>query len=105
VVKVNYEGRFVSGKVFDSSIERKEPATFPLNGVIPCWTEGVQLMKVGGKAQIVCPPELAYGEEGRPPQMPGGATLVFDVELLEIVKPEAAPAAGAAPAEKPAEKK
>lgn len=104
VVKVNYEGKFVSGKVFDSSIERKEPATFPLNGVIPCWTEGVQLMKVGGKAHIVCPPELAYGDEGRPPQMPGGATLVFDVELLEIVKPEAAAAAApAAPA--PAAKK
>jgi len=103
-VKVNYTGKFVSGKVFDSSVERKEPMTFPLNGVIPCWTEGVQLMKVGGKAQLVCPPDLAYGEEGRPPQMPGGATLVFDVELLEIVKPEAAAAAaGAAPA--PAEKK
>lgn len=108
VVKVNYEGKFVSGKVFDSSIERKEPATFPLNGVIPCWTEGVQLMKVGGKAQIVCPPELAYGDEGRPPQMPGGATLVFEVELLEIVKPEAAAAAGApatSPAPAPAGKK
>jgi FKBP-type peptidyl-prolyl cis-trans isomerase FkpA len=103
VVKVHYTGKFVSGKVFDSSVERKEPATFPLNGVIPCWTEGVQLMKVGGKAQLVCPPELAYGEEGRPPEMPGSATLVFDVELLEIVKPEAAAAAGPAPA--PAEKK
>jgi FKBP-type peptidyl-prolyl cis-trans isomerase len=103
VVKVHYTGKFVSGKVFDSSVERKEPATFPLNGVIPCWTEGVQLMKVGGKAQLVCPPELAYGEEGRPPQMPGGATLVFDVELLEIVKPDAA--ANAAPAPAPADKK
>jgi len=97
VVKVHYTGKFVSGKVFDSSVERKEPATFPLNGVIPCWTEGVQLMKVGGKAQLVCPPELAYGEEGRPPTMPGGATLVFDVELLEIVKPDAAASADAAP--------
>jgi FKBP-type peptidyl-prolyl cis-trans isomerase len=98
-VKVHYEGRFVDGKVFDSSIKRNEPATFPLNGVITCWSEGVQQMKVGGKAQLVCPPELAYGEEGRPPQMRGGATLVFDVELLEIVKaePEAAPAASAAP--------
>jgi FKBP-type peptidyl-prolyl cis-trans isomerase len=94
-VKVHYEGRFTSGKVFDSSIERKEPATFALNGVIPCWTEGVSLMKVGGKAQLVCPPELAYGDEGRPPQMPGGATLVFDVELLEIMKPGAAAAAPA----------
>ena len=99
-VKVHYEGRFVDGKVFDSSIKRNEPATFPLNGVIPCWTEAVQLLKVGGKAQLVCPPNLAYGDEGRPPQMRGGATLVFDIELLEISKPEAAPtaAAGAPPA-------
>jgi FKBP-type peptidyl-prolyl cis-trans isomerase FkpA/FKBP-type peptidyl-prolyl cis-trans isomerase FklB len=96
-VKVNYEGRFVDGKVFDSSIKRNEPATFPLNGVIPCWTEAVQLLKVGGKAQIVCPPELAYGEEGRPPQMRGGATLVFDIELLEVGKPDPS-AAGAPPA-------
>ena len=86
VVKVHYEGKFVYGKVFDSSVERKEPASFPLNGVIPCWTEGVGMMKVGGKAQLVCPPDLAYGDEGRPPQMPGGATLVFEVELLEIEK-------------------
>jgi FKBP-type peptidyl-prolyl cis-trans isomerase FkpA/FKBP-type peptidyl-prolyl cis-trans isomerase FklB len=92
-VKVNYEGRFVDGKVFDSSIKRNEPATFPLSGVIPCWTEAVQLMKVGGKAQVVCPPELAYGEEGRPPQMRGAATLVFDIELLDIVKGEAPAAA------------
>jgi len=89
-VKVHYEGRFVDGKVFDSSIERKEPATFPLNGVIPCWTEALQLMKVGGKAQIVCPSALAYGDEGRPPNMPGGATLVFQVELLDILKAGAA---------------
>ena len=85
-MKVHYEGKFVDGKVFDSSIKRNEPAVFPLTGVIPCWTEAVQRMKVGGKARVVCPPELAYGEEGRPPQMRGGATLVFDVELLEIVK-------------------
>lgn len=97
-VKVNYEGRFVDGKVFDSSIKRNEPATFPLNGVIPCWTEAVQLLKVGGKAQVVCPPELAYGEEGRPPQMRGGATLVFDIELLDIGKPDPAGAAAAPPA-------
>jgi len=94
VVKVHYTGKFVDGKVFDSSVERKEPATFPLSGVIPCWTEAVQLIKVGGKAQVTCPSDLAYGDEGRPPQMRGGATLVFDIELLEIVKPEAA-AAGA----------
>ena len=98
MVKVHYTGKFVDGKVFDSSVERNEPATFPLSGVIPCWTEAVQLIKVGGKAQVTCPPELAYGDEGRPPQMRGGATLVFDIELLDIVKPEAAAAgAGEAP--------
>jgi FKBP-type peptidyl-prolyl cis-trans isomerase FkpA len=97
---VHYTGRFVDGKVFDSSVERKEPATFPLTGVVPCWTEGVQLIKVGGKATLTCPPELAYGEEGRPPQMRGGATLVFDVELLEIVKADAAAAPAAAAAAK-----
>jgi FKBP-type peptidyl-prolyl cis-trans isomerase FkpA len=101
MVKVHYTGKFVDGKVFDSSVERKEPATFPLTGVIPCWTEAVQLMKVGGKATVTCPPELAYGEEGRPPQMRGGATLVFDVELLEIVKADAAAAAAGAGAAAP----
>ncbi len=85
-VKVHYEGRLIDGKVFDSSIQRGEPATFPLNGVIPCWTEGVATMKVGGKAQLVCPSEMAYGPQGRP-NIPPHSTLVFDVELLEIVKP------------------
>ncbi|MEN9705123.1 MAG: hypothetical protein RLZZ393_1002 [Pseudomonadota bacterium] len=96
-VKVHYEGKFVDGKVFDSSVKRNEPAVFPLTGVIPCWTEAVQRMKVGGKAVVVCPPELAYGDEGRPPQMRGGATLVFDIELLEIPKADAKPAAAARP--------
>ncbi len=85
-VKVHYEGKLTDGRVFDSSIERKEPAVFPLDGVIPCWTEALQLMKVGGKNRIVCPQELAYGERGSPPMIRPGATLVFDVELLEIVK-------------------
>lgn len=85
-VQVHYEGTLVDGTVFDSSIARKEPATFPLAGVIPCWTEAVQLMKVGGKSRVVCPSALAYGDEGRPPQIPGGATLIFQVELLDIVK-------------------
>lgn len=88
-VKVHYEGTLVNGTVFDSSIARNEPATFPLTNVIPCWTEAVQLMKVGGKSQIVCPSDLAYGDAGRPPQIPGGSTLVFRVELLDIVKPGA----------------
>lgn len=85
-VKVHYTGTLVDGKVFDSSVKRGQPAEFPLNQVIKCWTEGVGKMKVGGKAKMVCPSAIAYGDEGRPPTIPGGATLVFDVELLEIVK-------------------
>ncbi len=92
MVKVHYHGTFPDGKVFDSSVERKTPAEFPLNGVIPCWTEGVQKLKVGGKAKLVCPSDSAYGDQGMPGAIPGGATLVFEVELLDIVKPEAAPA-------------
>lgn len=86
VVKVHYHGTLPDGKVFDSSVDRKEPATFPLNGVIPCWTEGVQLMKVGGKSRLVCPSSIAYGDRGSPPDIKPGATLIFDVELLAIEK-------------------
>ena len=85
-VKVHYRGTLTDGTEFDSSYKRNEPTTFPLNGVIKCWTEGVQKMKVGGKAKIVCPSDIAYGDRGAPPAIKPGATLVFEVELLEIVK-------------------
>ena len=86
-VKVHYHGTLPNGKVFDSSRDRGEPATFPLNGVIKCWTEGVQLMKVGGKSKLVCPSDIAYGERGAGGAIPPGATLIFEVELLGIEKP------------------
>ena len=82
-VKVNYRGTLVNGTEFDSSYARNEPAQFALNRVIPCWTEGLQKMKVGGKAELVCPSSIAYGDGGRP-GIPGGAALTFQVELLEI---------------------
>ena len=83
-VKVHYRGTLIDGTEFDSSYKRNEPAEFPLNRVIPCWTEGVQRMKIGGKSQLVCPSAIAYGERGSPPVIPGGATLVFEIELLGI---------------------
>ena len=86
-VQVHYHGTLRDGTVFDSSVDRGEPATFPLAGVIPCWTEALQHIKVGGKSRIACPPDLAYGPEG-PPGIPGNAALLFEVELLEIVQAE-----------------
>ena len=83
-VKVHYRGTLTSGTEFDSSYARNEPAVFPLGGVIRCWTEGVQKMKVGGKARLVCPSDLAYGDRGND-DIPGGAALIFEIELLEIV--------------------
>jgi FKBP-type peptidyl-prolyl cis-trans isomerase FkpA len=85
-VKVHYHGTLRNGSVFDSSVERGEPANFPLNRVIPCWTEGVGTMKVGGKAELICPSDIAYGDRGHPPRIPGGAALVFEVELIDITK-------------------
>jgi FKBP-type peptidyl-prolyl cis-trans isomerase FkpA len=83
-VSVHYHGTLPDGKVFDSSVQRGQPVEFPLNQVIPCWTEGVQRMRVGEKARLVCPSEIAYGDGGRGPDIPPGATLVFEVELLAI---------------------
>src|SRR5512135_3784101 len=88
-VKVHYRGTLVDGTEFDSSYKRGQPAEFPLGNVIKCWTEGVQKLKVGGKAKLYCPPELAYGKNGAGAAIPPNATLVFDVELLDVVKHEA----------------
>jgi FKBP-type peptidyl-prolyl cis-trans isomerase FkpA len=84
-VKVHYRGTFTDGREFDSSYKRNQPTSFPLNGVIKCWTEGVQKIKVGGKARLTCPSAIAYGEKGGGGgAIPGGATLVFEVELLAV---------------------
>ena len=85
-VKVHYRGSLTSGKEFDSSYTRGQPASFPLNRVIPCWTEALQTMKVGGQAKLMCPPGLAYGSRGIPGVIPPDSTLNFEVELLEISK-------------------
>ena len=84
IVKVHYVGTLIDGKEFDSSVKRGQPAELPLSQVFPCWTEGVSMMKVGGKSKLICPSEIAYGDRGRPPVIPGGATLVFEVELLDV---------------------
>jgi FKBP-type peptidyl-prolyl cis-trans isomerase FkpA len=84
-VRVHYRGTFADGKEFDSSYARGQPAEFPLDRVIKCWTEGVQRIKVGGKAKLTCPPSIAYGERGAGGVIPPNATLQFEVELLGIV--------------------
>jgi FKBP-type peptidyl-prolyl cis-trans isomerase FkpA len=89
-VKVHYHGTLRDGTVFDSSKDRGEPVEFPLNGVIPCWTEGLQKMKTGGKAKLTCPSAIAYGNDGRPPKIKPGAALAFDVELISVSKTPAA---------------
>jgi FKBP-type peptidyl-prolyl cis-trans isomerase FkpA len=95
---VNYEGRLIDGTVFDSSAQHGgQPATFAVGGIIPCWTEALQLMKVGGKSRIVCPAALAYGDRGAPPKIKPGSTLEFDIELISIEPPLAAPTLPALP--------
>ena len=83
-VKVHYKGTFPDGKEFDSSYKRGEPTEFPLNRVIPCWTEGVGMMKLGGKAKLTCPAAIAYGSRGAGGVIPPNATLIFEVELIAI---------------------
>lgn len=105
VVKVNYRGTLIDGKEFDSSYKRGRPLEFKLDNVIKCWVEGLEMMKPGGKAKLVCPPDLAYGDNGSGEQILPGATLAFEVELLEVNPPlakpgAAAPAAPATPAAK-----
>lgn len=90
-VLVHYEGRLIDGTVFDSSYKRGEPISFPLNRVIPGWTEGVGMMRVGETRELAIPSELAYGERGSPGSIPPNSTLLFTVELLEIVDPQAMP--------------
>ncbi|AEG94569.1 FKBP-type peptidyl-prolyl cis-trans isomerase fkpA precursor (Rotamase)-like protein [Ramlibacter tataouinensis TTB310] len=85
-VRVHYRGTFPDGREFDSSYKRGEPTEFPLNRVIPCWTEGVQRMKPGGKARLTCPPAIAYGERGAGGVIPPNATLNFEIELVSVRK-------------------
>ena len=83
-VEVHYHGTLTNGTVFDSSVKRNKKISFPLNRVIPGWTEGLQLVKEGGKIKLVIPSDLAYGNAGAPPSIPGGATLIFEVELFKV---------------------
>jgi FKBP-type peptidyl-prolyl cis-trans isomerase FkpA len=92
-VEVHYHGTLTNGEVFDSSVDRGKKISFPLNRVIKGWTEGLQLLKEGGKIKLVIPSELAYGDAGAPPKIPGGATLIFEVELFKVnPEPKKAPA-------------
>jgi FKBP-type peptidyl-prolyl cis-trans isomerase FkpA len=105
-VKVHYKGTLIDGTEFDSSFKRNAPAEFPLNGVVKCWTEGLQKMKPGGKGKLVCPSDVAYGDQGSPPTIKPGSTLIFEVELLEILAAAPPPATDAKkPDAKPADAK
>jgi FKBP-type peptidyl-prolyl cis-trans isomerase FkpA len=101
-VKVHYEGRLADGEVFDSSRKRGEPIVISLDSVIPCWKEGVARMKIGEQAKLTCPSDIGYGPRGQPPVIPGNAVLIFDVELMDVVKPPAAPPVSDTPAPPPA---
>lgn len=85
-VQVHYRGTLANGTEFDSSYKRGQPASFPLNRVIPCWTEGVAKMREGGKAKLTCPPHIAYGSQGAPGAIPPNATLTFEVELIKVLR-------------------
>ncbi|MCL2179469.1 MAG: FKBP-type peptidyl-prolyl cis-trans isomerase, partial [Cystobacterineae bacterium] len=100
-VKVHYRGKLMDNTVFDSSYERNTPFTMPLSGTVPCWQEALPKMKVGGKAKIVCPAPIAYGERGAPPSIPPNAPLQFEIELLEVLAAPQAPEANMTPAKKP----
>jgi len=104
-IRIHYHGTTTDGTVFDSSVDRGTPAEYQLDGMVACWVEGVQLMKVGGKARLICPPNLAFGDRGAPPLIKPGATLTFELELLDIIAsaPEAPalPPAPDAPARTP----
>ncbi len=99
-VKVHYHGTLRDGTVFDSSVQRNEPAEFPLGHVIPCWTEALQGMKVGGKYKLTCPAEIAYGDRGSPPAIKPGAALTFEIELLAVTPAPAPTTPSPAPAPK-----
>jgi len=99
-VEVHYKGTLIDGTVFDSSYDRKKTINFPLNRVIPGWTEGLQLISEGGKMNLVIPSDLAYGDRGAPPNVPGGSTLIFDIELIKVNGAKSAPSAAKSAASK-----
>jgi FKBP-type peptidyl-prolyl cis-trans isomerase FkpA len=92
IVVAHIKGTFIDGKEFESTLKRGKPAAFPLSNIFPCATEGIGMMKVGGKAKLICPSDIAYGDQGRPPIIPGGSALIFEVELLDIKKASSATA-------------